>query len=84
MELVNYNDENILKKKITIEMTIGDFLNCYISRMTCNPDEFHRYEKEIFHFGEDINLFVDESVAETYNMEEIIDKLNIQHEKWLI
>ena len=82
MELLNsYKIDDILNKKIGIEMSVADFLSIYIAKMVCMPNEFEDYAQELFPYFNDINLFT-ESVS-TEEMEDIVDELNIPHEKWL-
>ena len=78
--LKSYKIDDILNKKIEIEMSVADFLSMYIAKMVCIPREFFSCQTEVFpDIKED--LFV-ESVG-TEEMEEIIDEIKFPHEEWL-
>ena len=82
MELLkSYKIDDILNKKIGIEMSVADFLSMYIAKMVCMPSEFEDYTQELFPYFNDINLFTES--ASTEEMEDIIDELNIPYEIWL-
>ena len=82
MELLkSYKIDDILNKKIGIEISVADFLSMYIAKMVCMPSEFEDYAQELFPYFNDIILFTES--ASTEEMEDIIDELNIPHEKWL-
>lgn len=83
MKIIENNIKDILKKEIVIKMTISDFLSMYVAKMTCPPDEFKEYVKEMFPEIENknYNLFTDS--VETEEMEEIIDFIKFPHKDWL-
>lgn len=82
MELLkSYKIDDILNKKIGIEISVADFLSMYIAKMVCIPSEFEHYAQELFPYFNDINLFTESVSVE--EMEDIIDELDIPHEKWL-
>lgn len=82
MELLNnYKIDDILNKKIGIEMSVADFLSMYIAKMVCLPREFEECAQETFPYFNDVNLFTES--ASTEEMEYIIDEINVPHEKWL-
>lgn len=82
MELIkDYKIDNILNKKIGIEMTVADFLSMYIAKMVCVPNEFENCANETFPEFNGINLFTESTGTE--EMEWIIDEIDIPHEKWL-
>ena len=82
MELLSgYKIDDILNKKIGIEMSVADFLSMYIAKMVCMPSEFEDYAQEKFPYFNDVNLFTESASVE--EMESIIDEINIPHEKWL-
>ena len=84
MEIIEHDFDNILKKEITIKMTIGDFISMYVAKMTCTPSEFYEYLEDMFPTisKEKDDLFT--TSASTDEMEEIIDKTNFPHKNWLI
>ena len=75
--------DNIINSKINIEMTVGDFLNMYVSIVNVNPVDFKESMEELFPvFNKDeiSKLFVD--YAKSNEMENIIDQIEFPHEKW--
>ena len=81
--LFNINND-ILAQKVTIEMTVADFLSFYLAKMTCAPSEFEQYGEECFpKLGKDqITKLFTETVS-TEEIEDMIDKIGIPHEKWI-
>lgn len=82
MELLNsYKIDDILNKKIGIEMSVADFLSMYIAKMVCMPNEFEDCAQETFPYFNNVDLFT-ESVS-TEEMENIIDEISVPHKEWL-
>lgn len=79
--LKDENFENILTKKIKIELTVCDFLTMYFARMVCLPNEVKDYANKMFPCFENVNFLMESTNTE--QIEEIIDELNIPHKEWL-
>ena len=77
--------ENILDRKIQVEMTVADFLSIYISRMVAMPLDFYQCGEDFFEdFTEDdVKELLFLNALDTEEMETLIDELGIPHKDWL-